>query len=495
MKPKIPRCMSTQHPDNVSAPFFANEEVLYGNAEVTEAYYVFSHLGCEEQMWDNEGKEIDNQVVEKLLTKYPEFFTQHKLGKDVFLTYRSPNPTVQKNKGKVLLELLHSIPRTYDAAKTAGIDIPPIFEVILPMTTKAIELERIKSYYNKVIVNQSSMRLIENDITIGEWIGEIKPDRINVIPLFEDFNTLINIDAIIEEYINFILKKEENVEYQRVFLARSDPALNYGSVSAVLLAKIALSELYETQEKTSVDIYPILGVGSAPFRGNFKPVNVENCASEYPSVQTFSAQSAFKYDYQFEKVKQGVSNLKSTKTSKPLEVDKESALKLINKIKVRYQEQLHTLVDLINTIAVYIPQRRKRHLHVGLFGYNRSTEDGIQLPRAIKFCASLYSLGIPPELLGLDNLNEKDWELLRTLYVNVDNDLKDAARYANLKNLDNMPKIVKEGIKSVLGQINSETDENHAKATTEIYRELNLGRTQHLKEKIEYAAWLRKFLG
>ncbi|MBC7100000.1 phosphoenolpyruvate carboxylase, partial [Candidatus Bipolaricaulota bacterium] len=42
---KIPRTMSTQHPDNASTPFFAESSLLDGNDEVQEAYYVFSHLG------------------------------------------------------------------------------------------------------------------------------------------------------------------------------------------------------------------------------------------------------------------------------------------------------------------------------------------------------------------------------------------------------------------------------------------------------------------
>lgn len=48
----IPRCMSSQHPDNAAVPFFASSSVLAGEDEIKEAYYVFSHLGCDEQMWD-----------------------------------------------------------------------------------------------------------------------------------------------------------------------------------------------------------------------------------------------------------------------------------------------------------------------------------------------------------------------------------------------------------------------------------------------------------
>jgi phosphoenolpyruvate carboxylase len=41
--------MSTQHPDNVNSPFFTDSAELGGEDEIKEAYYVFSHLGCEEQ--------------------------------------------------------------------------------------------------------------------------------------------------------------------------------------------------------------------------------------------------------------------------------------------------------------------------------------------------------------------------------------------------------------------------------------------------------------
>ena len=60
--------MSTQHPDNVHTPFFAENTELGGEDEIQEAYYVFSHLSCDEQMWDCEGKEVDNFVVKKLLS-------------------------------------------------------------------------------------------------------------------------------------------------------------------------------------------------------------------------------------------------------------------------------------------------------------------------------------------------------------------------------------------------------------------------------------------
>ena len=72
-------------------------------------------------------------------------------------------------------------------------------------------------------------------------------------------------------------------------------------------------------------------------------------------------------------------------------------------------------------------------MHVGLFGYGRTLDGvgGATLPRAIGFAASLYSIGVPPDLLGLSALNEEDWAFIRETYPSVDEDLGAALRYAN----------------------------------------------------------------
>src|SRR6516225_3337996 len=85
---KIPRCMSTQHPDNVNVPFFSKSPKIGGEDEIKEAYYTYSHLGIDEQMWDVEGKEVDNYVVKKLLTTYESYFRENVLGEDLRLTLR-----------------------------------------------------------------------------------------------------------------------------------------------------------------------------------------------------------------------------------------------------------------------------------------------------------------------------------------------------------------------------------------------------------------------
>ncbi|MGQ9516012.1 MAG: phosphoenolpyruvate carboxylase [Anaerolineae bacterium] len=483
----IPKCMSTQHPDNVYSPFFAENAVINGEEEIKEAYYVFSHLGCDEQMWDYEGKEVDNFVVKKLLSQYPAFFQDKRLGKDVFITLRVPNPTVEKGEAKVLLETLDSIPRSFDAAKLFyGDDLPPVFEVILPMTTSHRCLDRIYLYYRDFVVGKQHRPFKPGDVTICEWIGEFKPETIHVIPLFEDMPRLLEAHTITREFM-----QDKKLEYQRVFLARSDPAMNYGLISAVLLNKIALMELHRLSQDIGIPIYPIVGVGSPPFRGNLRPQTVDRVIQEYPSAHTLTVQSSFKYDHAPEEVREAVRILRERQITPPQEVDRGRCLEIINKYVVAYQEQLQVMVPAINEVAKYVPQRRRRKLHVGLYGYARGV-GGVTLPRAIGFTAAMYSLGVPPEILGLDALTEDDIRFLQQVYVNFKRDLRDAVRFLNPDTPWLTPALRRQ--LEHLG-VAGNYHEEHRSLTDHIIKSVQSHHVEHMEDYILRAAYVRRFLG
>ncbi len=480
--------MSTQHPDNVRQPFFVNNNVIAGDEEIKEAFYAFSHLKIKEQLWDCEGKEVDNFVVEKLFTRYEDYFSKNKLGKDRFITLRGPNPRIEKQQGKILIEALESIPRNYDIAKHFyKEDVAPMFEIAIPMTSSANEILRIKEYYNKFIIGKQNS--FTNDIKIKDWVGEFKPSEIKVIPLIEDKESMLDADKIVKDYLN---KTKE--EYQRVWLARSDPALNYGNISAILINKVSLQRLHNLEQNLSLDLYPIIGCGSVPFRGGFRPDKVGNCLKAYPSVQTFTLQSAFKYDFPEDMVRKSVEHIENTKRKKPVQVDEEKALEIINKVSAKYQKQVTHLAPLINNIAHYIPQRRKRKLHIGLFGYSRESGK-FTLPRAIKYCASLYSLGIPPELFGLSALNDKDYEFINEVTSSFETDMQDSLKYLNKNNLKILPEKMQQDIKKVLERYDFEVDKKHEKITSFVLSEYKKNQTNALIEDIERAAAIRNFLG
>ncbi len=484
---RIPRCMSTQHPDNVTLPFFAEHADFGGEDEVREAYYAYSHLGCDEQMWDVEGKEVDTFVVKKLLSRYEAFFRQQVLGRDVRLTLRVPNPTVERTEAKILLETLESIPRSYDTAKLFyDEDVAPICEVILPMTASAKCLDRVWRYYRDFIVNRQELPFCPGDLSVAEWIGEFHPQSIDVIPLFEDRDNMLDAAKTTETYL-----QDKDIEHQRGFLARSDPAMNYGLVGAVLLNKVALARLADMEARTGVHLYPILGIGSAPFRGDFRPDTVTRVVEEYPSVCTFTIQSAFKYDHPAPDVVNAIEWLRTREPSVAIPVDEQHCIDLIDRVAAAYEREMLPLADTINAMASHVPSRRKRKLHIGLFGYSRSV-GGVRLPRAIAFTSALYSLGVPPEVLGLSALTAKDMSFLRETYVHLADDLADALRFSDMDS-PFMPTDARETVKRL--DIGFEADSDHLDIVRRAAGALDSGDSSLLGELVVSAASLRRFLG
>ena len=488
----VPKVMSTQHPDNATpAPFADDTGVLKGDGEVEEAVAAFD-LGCDEQMWDSEGKEADNQVVRKLLTNYPGSFQGGlQLGRDVALTLRVPNPRIERDLRKSMVEALQSVPAAWDMATSFYGEgaAAPIQEVILPFTTSAEEISLVEAYYRKVIVGQEDQMLLNGQV-VKDWVGEFFPKQVRMIPLIEDKEHLLYCDQIVEEYL-----QGRDLPYQRVFLARSDPALNYGVVAAELVLKVGLLRLHDLERRLQVPLYPIIGAGSVPFRGHLTPVNVPRALTEYPSAHTFTVQSAFKYDYDNDTVRDGIRQISVHERGEPVPIDQERASEVIEKATAEYQDQVQKLIRAISTVSDHIPRRRERRLHVGLFGYGRSMEgvEGVTLPRAIRFTASLYSIGVPPELLGLAALNQADLAFVREVYPNLDSDLRAALRFANERHVK---ELLGEPYLRLLGQFTDEIDRVHEGLTSAIRASIsNSNATMRVSHFVEEAAHLRRFLG
>lgn len=491
---KIPRTLSTQHPDNVTIPFFANHPILKGDDEIKEAFYAFSNLGVEEIMWDAEGKEADDFVIRKLITEYKSFFEKKRIGKDIFINIRVPNPKYEKAEAKILLETLESIPRSYDTAKLFyGEEVsPPIFEVVVPMADGDI-IAKIRDYYKNIVIGKERFKFVDGEsVTVGQWIGQFEPKKINVIPLFEDLDSMLNADQTLRKFL-----KGKKVDYQRVFLARSDPAMNYSSVAVILGLQIALERLYKLQKEINVPIYPILGSGSAPFRGHLTPHTVDYVLSKYPSVATFTIQSAFKYDFPVKDVQAAIELINNTAIKPPLSVENpEELLKIINKLSKEYQRQIQILAPLINEVAKYIPSRRMRKLHTGLFGYSRELTKGVSLPRVISFCAVLYSMGLPPDILGLNVLTRKDLEIIRRVYSRFDDNIKEVLSLWNPDVIKIIPPVLRKDIQGVVKLYEFQPNRQHKDVSTQIIetvkkKQLNM----QMVDLITRAGSARGFLG
>jgi phosphoenolpyruvate carboxylase len=504
MNRKIPVTMATQHPDNALPAFWNNKQFISTYDEIEECYRMFNELAVQEYMWDWEGKFVDESVIDKLYRKYYDFFKKNQLGRDIFLTFRIPN--IWCEQGYRLARAFMSILTADDFAHDLKLHSPPVFEVILPMTTTHKQLMHVQNLFRKIARYKSEV--------FGSHRKKLQ--GINVIPLFEGVETMIDAPQILKKYCGEMKKEYNEVpEYMRVFIARSDPAMNSGLVPAVISAKAAISNLKKFENESGIRIYPWLGAGSLPFRGGVNPENYKNIVQEYRGLSSITIQSAFRYDYPLPEVKRAINYLNRNLGQKnqvclflkPAEIKK---IKQINSIFQKYfQYTIENTADKINFIAKNIPSRRERMLHIGLLGYSRGVGK-VQLPRAIQFTAALYSLGIPPELIGtgrgLKELEQRgELDFFKYLYQFFREDIVHAGHYLNRENLELLCR--ENGawldVKKDIEYIEEYLKEELGPQTTHHFIHRNLVSTIHFRslinedftDELNKAAIIRKSLG
>ncbi len=427
-----PATMATQHPDNAGPAYWANDAYVAAEDEVEECYRCFKELGCHEYMWDWEGKYVDEAAADKLLTKHTRFFKKHPMGKEFFLTIRVPNIWFEKTTRAA--RAFMSVTTAQDTALELDLSLAPVFQIILPMAEKAEMMVEIQEKYSEVI--KAKCIAFQSDLC--------GPLEIEIIPLVEDVDQLMNMGEILENYCHLrekhLGKKQASL---RGFIARSDPSLQNGLVPAVLSAKAAILEQRLFQQKWGVPVYPMIGVGSLPFRGGLNPYSCKEFLMEYKGVRTVSLQSAFRYDYPMNDVKKAVRFLNRELGSKedltPDPLDKGLIVELNQIFSSSYRKTIKNITPLINAVAEHVPPRRERISHVGQLGYGRSM-GRTSLPRGVKFTASFYSMGIPPEIIGTGRglkaaASAGLLKNLRNSYVNLKRDLTTAGSYLNRENL------------------------------------------------------------
>ena len=167
---------------------------------------------------------------------------------------------------------------------------------------------------------------------------------------------------------------------------------------------------------------------------------------------------------------------------------------IIDKATAAYQERVVQLTSVISSVSAHVPRRRERKMHVGLFGYGRTLDGvgGATLPRAIGFAASLYSIGVPPDLLGLSALDKDDWAFVRETYPSVDEDLRAALRYANERHVR---ELLGEDSMRIVGQFTDELDGIHEGLTSAILAAIKGNAPVQVNHYVEQAAKLRRYLG
>jgi phosphoenolpyruvate carboxylase len=500
---KIPATMATQHPDNAFAPFWDKQKdpFIAVHKEIEDAMSCFQELGVSEFMWDWEGKYADAAVIDKLFSDYYDYFSKNQLNRDKFLTFRIPN--IWEEKGYSLLQAMTVILSGEDFARDLDFDNRPLFEIILPMTENAHQLMRMHQLFERLANFKSKeFTKVEAD----------NHSMVELIPLVESVQSQQAVGKLLNEYIEkYKARYDKNPAYIRPFFARSDPALVSGMLATVLANKIALSQVYRFSKENNIPVYPISGVGSLPFRGGLSPDSIDDYLKEYPGMRTVTVQSSFRYDNPQPRVKKAVAELeKKLPLTKPTLLEPAVEQKLTHigsKAEKIYQKTLSSIAPDMKNIFAAVPKRRERRQHVGLLAYGRKLGEH-KMPRAITFTAGFYSIGVPPEFIGigraLSKLSEEELKLVKQNYKLIRSDLLRAGKYLNEENLQKLSesnpawKDIAADVRLASTILGIETgpknkdEKKHQELTFEILR---TNSKQKLTEKISEAAKLRKSLG
>lgn len=490
--------MFSQHPDHAARPFWHNKSFISTQHELEECLLMFKEMGAEEVMWDWEGKLVDESVIERFLGGHLEFFKKKPLGKELFLTFRVPNPRIESGYrlGRAFMVILSA---RHLARSAAYFTHPPLFEIILPMTESAKEILHIQNSFQRIA------KAAHYSFGSGSAIGK----NIEVIPIFESVGTILKSGKILYEYVKGAKSQFGKWPlYIRPFCARSDPALNSGIVPTTLAIKWALSEYAKFTRKTGIITYPIIAPGALPFRGGLTPAAVKQFLGEFPGIKTLVIQSAFRYDYPLSDVKKAVKEIVKKIPELETEIFPSDILGEIQKIiayfETPYKETVEKMVPIINRVSNYVPQRRERAQHTGLFGYSRNLGKH-RLPRAIGFTASCYSLGIPPEFIGIGRglkaaKERKKIKVLENLYRTLKPALLFAGRYLRkesikelgLKEIAEDIGFAEEYLGDSLGPRTIEECE-HSELVSKII--FSLKRKKNPEKEMEKAAILRRSVG
>lgn len=446
----FPSSMVTQHPDNSQKYItIQNEpEEALRDLELQEN----NGLGIEEIMIDFEGKLTPyHQTSQITLGLIGQGLTP---GENVFVTPRIPN-AIKEPVFRQLMSIMSLVETNILAYQQIGKQA--IKETIIPMIETGEELIKIQDRVNSII-------------ELGNQNYDIKfpKNSIKLIPLMEGVPSLVNIDNIINEYYEYLCSIGHKLEDLRIMIARSDSAMSYGIVSSVLSVRMAISKIHKWGAEHEVTIAPILGCGSLPFRGHLTAENLDNMFNTYAGVKTFTIQSGLKYDHGTEKTKLVVNRLKENDYMKNFKVLSEEDVELMKEfvgIFSKYYIDIFTkIVPDIVSIGRFIPKNRDRlassksglqyvreaidisevvelvkdpQLREELLSLN--TDINCSVPRAITFTATMYTVGLTPEFMGVgrgireikEKFGQAGVDKLIEFYPQLKADLVFAAKYTD----------------------------------------------------------------
>ncbi|NPA85650.1 MAG: phosphoenolpyruvate carboxylase [Crenarchaeota archaeon] len=382
---KVPKLMATQHPDSTV--------VLMPQDEVEEAIQDVLPLdrggrGCDEKMVDYEGKATPYNQMRDIIEEIRKYDVVP--GEDFLITPRVPNPKLE-DKDRHLLAITAAV--TANMYSQMYFNTDAVKYIVLPMSASTLEVAEVQRRILKV------ERLVSEEFSlrIEDWI--------RLIPLFENAESHMHIDEIVESLRIAFIKEIGLFEKEfRIFMGKSDSGIHSGHIASSIGIRMGLLKLWRWQKETMFKAYPIIGMGKPPLRGHMAEWIIEDWADAWKGYYTATVQSALRFNTDRKDYVHAITTVvKSSGQEPPLHL-LSYAKEMVNvawRASEVYTERLDALADTIMFMAKLVTRTRAR-----LESYKRKAKTGKEMPRAIRFCASLYSMGLGPTIMGASVLDE-----------------------------------------------------------------------------------------
>jgi len=448
---KIPVLMATQHPDS-TVEISVSEEVKEAIEDLMPIEK--GGRGCDEKMVDYEGKLTPYHQMKWIIN---ELSVKGLIpGKDFLITPRIPSPSLEE-PDRHLLSLVSAISANIFSAKYGG---QAIKYIILPMAN----IEEFDAFMNRLY---RFRKVISEEYKIE--------DKIIPIPLLESIDEHINAKKYAKMLIN------RGVETPRIFLGKSDVALSNGHIASTISIRFAISELIDAGAN------PIIGVGKPPFRGHLAEWNIDTWVKAYSGYRTVTVQSALRFDTDREDYLRVIRKIKSN-VGRRQNFD-EDLLKFIKPLSSCWKKVLGRIYNIINKVAKQVPSNRAR-----ISSYLRDI-DGTKLPRAIKFTASLYTLGIGPTILELYYCHELGIEKIIDGIPEIMKDFEFDAKYTVPEVAARNLKIDSHKLKNILNSFGFECciESSVSRILKKISKKI--GKDESIRQELITLATIRGFLG
>ncbi len=406
---KMPSTTATQFADNSEKPFWSFKDSVSASDDFFDCYVAFKELSFHEYFWDWQGRKLDELLIQKLMQSYKPFFMENQIGKNHFITFRVGQSIGLEELGKVYMSIISS----NHFASSQKMFSPPLFEMVHSSTSPDALMRFAKLYKETVSMASDQFR------------QDCKPKVVSLMPE-HDVDGKVNWYSSLSKYLEgFQSAFRCKLDYVRPLIPRSSMADSLGFVGAVLETKRALASYAAFSRITGVDAYPVIDSGTLMFRGGLTPSSVKGFVSTYHGARTVAISSAFRYDYNLRTVKEAILSLNDAMPrNSPDDYSKEDLSKLLVLINIfakNYSKAMKALPSLDDVAK-------------SILCVNKNAA------KSITKSFSLYSLGVPPEMVGtgralVECIKSGHVKDLERFYPNIKKDLVTAGKLLNKENL------------------------------------------------------------